>query len=57
MEQKSRDKRSAKLSLGREGRRAKKWRDRQNPDDMIEASESRCASALKKKKQTLAYLC
>lgn len=34
---------SVELSQGTEGRKAKKWRDRQNPDDIIEASESRCA--------------
>lgn len=33
---------SAEFSQGGEGK-AKKWRDRQNPDDIMEASESRCA--------------
>lgn len=51
VEWKSWEKRSAELSLGREGRRAKKRRDRQKPDNVIEASESRCASALKKRQQ------
>lgn len=47
---------SAEIRQGREEGKAKNRKDRQNPDDITEASESRCAGTFKKKK-ILAYLC